>query len=141
MITEKDIKRRIADILRDNGYKVYASDTAEGFKKPSCCVYAFPSSVSRENGCTVFVSMSCNILYFPETETAEQLINTANKMREMFFDKPFDISDRHITVNEINFQTDSPNLSVDFELSFYDELNSNITDEDAMADIDFDIDY
>ena len=141
MITEKDIKKRIAEILKENGYAVYASDTAEGFKKPSCCVYAFPSSVSRENGSTVLVTMTCNILYFPETETTEKLINTAVKMREMFFDKPFDVSDRHITVNEINFGTDSPNLSVDFELSFYDTLNSDGTETDVMDEVNFNINY
>ncbi len=139
MITEKDVKKRIAEILRENGFKVYASDTADGFKKPSFCVDVLPSSMSRENGCMILTAMSCNIIYFPEVETTEQLINITEKLREMFFYKPFDVEDRRITVNEIKFQFEDTALSADFELEFYDELECDDADAENFADLDLNL--
>ena len=139
MITEKDVKIRIAEVLRENGHKVYASEETEGFKRPSFCIDVFPSSITRENACTAYVEMTCNVLYFPMIETTEHLLDIADKMREMFFMKPFDVADRHITVNEMRFTQENVNLSIDFEIAFYDELDVGDTDEDTMGEVGFDL--
>ena len=47
MITEKDIKTRIAEILTDNGFNVVASEIEEGFDKPAVFVSVFPASAKK----------------------------------------------------------------------------------------------
>ena len=42
MITEKDIQKRLAEILTGNGFNVVASEVDEGFDKPAVFVTVYP---------------------------------------------------------------------------------------------------
>lgn len=122
MITERDIKRHISDILTDNGYTVLAAETAEGFSRPCMCVDIQPVSVERENEFTAFMTVTCEITYFPHDATREAIISVYEQMRKMFFYPTFDVGDRHITVDRVDYSMEEPNLTVSFELAFYTDI-------------------
>lgn len=127
MITEKDIQTRIGEILTENGFKVVASEIDEGFDKSAVFVSVFPASAKLLacGGATEEVTNSVEIKYIPSFETIEECINTANKIKRLFLYKPFDIQDRHLTIQEIEFEVEKMVLYVYFDLSFIQAVDSD----------------
>lgn len=136
MISEKDIKTRISEILTDNGFNVVASEVDEGFNKPAVFVSVFPSSAKLLScgGATEEVTDSVEIKYISALETVEDCVDTANSIKHLFLYKPFDIADRHLTIREIEFEIEKQTLYVYFDISFIQVIDTN-DDYDEMTDL------
>lgn len=119
MITEKDIQTRVGEMLTYNGFNVVANEVNEGFDKPAVFVSVYPASVKLLacGGATEEVTDTIEIQYISDVETVEDCINTANKIKQLFLYSPFDIQDRHITIDEIEFEIEKTVLYVYFEIS------------------------
>ena len=127
MIEIKDIQTAAAGVLQKNGYSVVASEVQEGFERPACFVEVLPVSVTLENRFTELVTVGVEISYHPETETREELITNADKMKHIFLYAPFAVKDRFLSVNEITFDADKSALIAYFELEYLQETQT--TDE------------
>lgn len=132
MITEKDIKTHIADILTDNGFNIVASEVKEGFIKPAVFVSVMPASAKLLTcgGATEEVTDSVELKYITETETEEECIDAANLFKRIFLYNTFDIAGRHITINEIEFDTEDSVLYAYFDITFIQPVE---TDEEYEA--------
>lgn len=75
------------------------------------------------------------ITYFPETETKEELLNTAQKFKETFLYKPIKVKDRFLSANEITFDVDKSALVCFFELEFIQETNASSSVKDVMENL------
>ena len=137
MITEKDIKTRIAEILTDNGFNVVASEIEEGFDKPAVFVSVFPASAKKLScgGATEQITDSVEIKYIPAVETAEDCIDTANTIKRLFYYSDFDIQDRHLTIEQIEFEIEKTTLYVYFDISFIQMVETD-DDYDKMRDFE-----
>lgn len=127
MIEIKDIQTAAAGILQENGYSVVASEVQEGFERPVCFIEVLPVSVTLENRFTELVTVGVEISYHPETETREELITNADKIKHIFLYAPFAVKDRFLSVNEITFDADKSTLIAYFELEYLQETQT--TDE------------
>lgn len=139
MITEKDIQTRIAEILSENGFHVVASEAAEGFKKPAVFISVFPSRAALLpcGGASEEITDSVQLTYISSLETAEDCVNAANKIKKIFLYHPFEIQDRRLTIQEIEFDIDKPSLFVYFDITFIQSVD-RIEDYDEMEDLQFD---
>lgn len=106
MITEKDIKKRIAEVLESDGFNVVAQEVDEGFKKPAVFVNVFPASAElmTHGIATEQITDSVEIKYISSLETAEDCIEASHRIKKLFLYQPFDIQDRHLTVQRIEFE-------------------------------------
>ena len=138
MITEKDIKTRLSEILTDNGFNVVAEEIREGFDKPAVFVTVFPASAEKlsSGGATEQITDSVEIKYIPADETVEACIDAANTMKRLFYYSTFDIQDRHLTVEQIEFEIEKTILYVYFDISFIQLVE---TDEEYDTMQEFDI--
>lgn len=136
MIKEKDIQTRIAEILTENEFNVVASEVAEGFEKPAVFVSVFPAGAKLLTcgGSTEEVTDSVEIKYISAAETVEDCIQVADKMKRLFLYQPFDIADRHLTIQEIEFEVETTVLYVYFDLSFIQRVDTD-SEYEEMADL------
>ena len=132
MITEKDIKARIAEILSDAGFNVVASEVKEGFSKPAVFISVLPSSATLQTcgGATEEVTDSVEINYISALETDEDCIDVSRKFKELFLYKRFDIADRHITIQTIEFDIENSVLYVYFDIEFTQAVDRGIEYDD-----------
>lgn len=121
MIELKDIQAAVSNALKKNGFSVIASEVKEGFKKPACFVDVMPQSITLQNKFTELVTDSVEISFFPAVETREELVKTANELKNIFLYTPIQIGDRFLSVNEITFDTDKTALLAYFELEYLQE--------------------
>lgn len=125
MITEKDIKTRISEILTDSGFNVVAEEVSEGFTKPAVFVSVYPATVTAEFTAMEHVTDTVEIKYIPSVETTEECADTANTLRSVFMHKTFDISGRHFTIQEMEFDIDKHILYVYFDLEYYQPVETD----------------
>lgn len=132
MITEKDIQSRLAEILSDSGFNVVASEVKEGFSKPAVFISVLPSSVTLQTcgGATEEVTDSVEIKYISALETDEDCIGAARRFKELFLYQPFDIADRHITIQTIEFDIENSVLYVYFDIEFTQAVDRGIEYDD-----------
>lgn len=132
MITEKDIQTRLAEILSDAGFNVVASEVKEGFSKPAVFISVLPSSATLQTcgGATEEVTYSVEIKYISALETDEDCIDVSRKFKELFLYKPFDIADRHITIQTIEFDIENSVLYVYFDIEFTQAVDRGIEYDD-----------
>ena len=121
MITIKDIQAAVSRVLKDNGYTVFASEVKEGFQTPACFVDVLPVSVEIQNAYSELVTDSIEIAYFPSVETREELIRTAEQMKEIFLYHSLQVADRYLSVQELTFDYEQPALVVTFNLEYLQE--------------------
>ena len=136
MITEKDIQTRVGEILTDNGFNVVASEVEKGFDKPAVFVTVYSASAKLQacGGATEEVTDTVEIQYISDVETVEDCINVANKIKRLFLYSPFDIQDRRITIQEIEFEIEKTVLYVYFEISFIQRVDTD-TEYEEMKEI------
>ena len=120
-ISEKDIQTQICTILTQNGFSVIASEAQEGFTKPACFVNVYPSSVSLLNGYMEQMSDTVEIKYIPLVETVEHCAEIAQRMKNIFLYKPFDVKNRHLTIQEMEFDIENQILYTYFNLEYMQE--------------------
>lgn len=120
-ISEKDIQTQICTILTQNGFSVIASEAQEGFTKPACFVNVYPSSVSLLNGYMEQMSDTVEIKYIPLVETVEHCAEIAQKIKNIFLYKPFDVKNRHLTIQEMEFDIENQVLYISFNLEYMQE--------------------
>lgn len=127
MITEKDIEKRIAEKLTEAGFNVFASEVDEGFMKPAVFVTVFPSSAVKLTcgGATEEVTDTVEIKYISALKTDEDCIEAAMKLKRIFFYRTFDVKDRRLTTQEINFEIEKNVLYTYFDLTFIQETTTN----------------
>lgn len=132
MITEKDIQSRLAEILSDAGFNVVASEVKEGFSKPAVFISVVPSSATLQacGGATEEVTDSVEIKYISALETDEDCIDAARRFKELFLYQPFDIADRHITIQTIEFDVENSVLYVYFDIEFTQAVDRGIEYDD-----------
>ena len=132
MITEKDIQSRLAEILSDAGLNVVASEVKEGFSKPAVFISVIPSSATLQTcgGATEEVTDSVEIKYISALETDEDCIDAAWRFKELFLYQPFDIADRHITIQTIEFDIENSVLYVYFDIEFTQAVDRGIEYDD-----------
>ena len=126
MITLKDIKTRVADILTESGFNVVASEVQEGYTKPAVFVNVFPSSVELLScgGATEQVTDSVEIKYISKTETIEECVVASEKLKELFLYRTFDIQDRHLTIQRMEYDTEGIVLYAFFDIEFIQARDS-----------------
>lgn len=136
MITEKDIQKRLAEILTGNGFNVVASEVDEGFDKSAVFVMVYPSSTKLLTcgGATEEMTVTVEIQYISALETVEDCIDATNKIKQIFLYKSFDIQDRHITVDEMEFEIEKTVLYVYFEISLIQAVD-NAEDFEEIKDL------
>ena len=132
MITEKDIQSRLAEILSDAGLNVVASEVKEGFSKPAVFISVIPSSATLQTcgGATEEVTDSVEIKYISALETDEDCIDAAWRFKELFLYQLFDIADRHITIQTIEFDIENSVLYVYFDIEFTQAVDRGIEYDD-----------
>ena len=132
MITEKDIQSGLAEILSDAGFNVVASEVKEGFSKPAVFISVVPSSATLQTcgGATEEVTDSVEIKYISALETDEDCIDAAWRFKELFLYQPFDIADRHITIQTIEFDIENSVLYVYFDIEFTQAVDRGIEYDD-----------
>ena len=135
MINEKEIQTRVAELLTENGFNVVASEKEEGFQKPAVFVNVYPATVTLEGAAMEHVTDTVEIKYIPSVETVEECADVAQKMRSIFMYKPFDIKDRHLTIQEIEFDIDKYILYTMFNLDYYQETPNVYEDYDEMEEL------
>lgn len=135
MINEKDIQIRVAEILTENGFNVIASEVEEGFQKPAVFVNVYPATVTLEGTAMEHITDMVEIKYIPSVETVEECADIAQKMRNIFMYKPFDIKDRHLTIQTIEFDIEKYILYVMFELDYYQETPNVYDDYERMEEL------
>ena len=138
MITEKDIKARLAEILSDAGFNVVASEVKEGFSKPAVFISVVPSSATLQacGGATEEVTDSVEIKYISALETDEDCIDAAWRFKKLFLYQPFDIADRHITIQTIEFDIENSVLYVSFDIEFTQAVDRGV-EYDDMSELIF----
>lgn len=132
MITEIDIQTRLAEILSDAGFNVVASEVKEGFSKPAVFISVIPSSATLQTcgGATEEVTDSVEIKYISALETDEDCIDAAWRFKELFLYQLFDIADRHITIQTIEFDIENSVLYVYFDIEFTQAVDRGIEYDD-----------
>lgn len=135
MINETEIQTRIAEMLTENGFNVVASEQEEGFQKPAVFVNVYPATVTLEGAAMEHVTDTVEIKYIPSVETVEECAEIAQEMRGIFMYKPFDIKDRHLTIQEIEFDIDKYILYTMFDLDYYQETPNVYEDYDEMEEL------
>lgn len=132
MITEKDIQSRLAEILSDAGFNVVASEVKEGFSKPAVFISVVPSSATLQacGGATEEVTDSVEIKYISALETDEDCIDAAWRFKKLFLYQPFDIADRHITIQTIEFDIENSVLYVYFDIEFTQAVDRGVEYDD-----------
>ena len=135
MINETEIQTRIAEMLTENGFNVFASEQEEGFQKPAVFVNVYPATVTLEGAAMEHVTDTVEIKYIPSVETVEECAGIAQEMRDIFMYKPFDIKDRHLTIQEIEFDIDKYILYTMFDLDYYQETPNVYEDYDEMEEL------
>ena len=135
MINEKEIQTRVAELLMENGFNVVASEKEEGFQKPAVFVNVYPATVTLEGAAMEHVTDTVEIKYIPSVETVEECADIAQKMRSIFMYKPFDIKDRHLTIQTIEFDIEKYILYVMFELDYYQETPNVYDDYEEMEEL------
>lgn len=135
MINEKEIQTRVAKLLTENGFNVVASEKEEGFQKPTVFVNVYPATVTLEGAAMEHVTDTVEIKYIPSVETVEECADIAQKMRGIFMYKPFDIKDRHLTIQEIEFDIEKYILYTMFDLDYYQETPSIYEECDGMENL------
>jgi hypothetical protein len=120
MITFKKIKTTINKKLQSNFDMDVSSKAAnEGFTRPSFKVEL--DNVKREGHLTQ-VERACTvrIFYFPKDENNSiELLDIQEKLGDIF-DLKFSIEDRHLDINEPNFDEIDGVLQFEFDLQFFD---------------------
>lgn len=135
MINEKEIQTCVAELLTENGFNVVASEEEEGFQKPAAFVNVYPATVALEGAAMEHVTDTVEIKYIPSVETVEECADIAQKMRSIFMYKPFDIKDRHLTIQEIEFDIDKYILYTMFDLDYYQETPNVYEEYDEMEEL------
>lgn len=132
MITEKDIQTRLAEILSDAGFNVVASEVKEGFSKPAVFISVLPSSATLQTcgGATEEVTDSVEIKYISALETDEDCIDAAWRFKKLLLYQPFDIADRNITIQTIEFDIENSVLYVYFDIEFTQAVDRGIEYDD-----------
>ena len=82
MIKSQDIRRFIADKLRNAEFNVISSEIQEGYPKPAVFIYVYPSLITKSGGFLEDDVYSVTIKYIPKTETAQECAEAAEKIRE-----------------------------------------------------------
>lgn len=120
MITVKDIQTRIAKILTDNGFNVIAGEVIEGFERPAVFIQVLPSKITKQacGGTLENVVDTVELKYFSAVETLEDCINVSEKFKQLFYYPTFDIQDRHITVESMEFEIENKVLFAYFDIEF-----------------------
>lgn len=121
MITFKQIQITINEKLQSNfSIDVISKSAKEGFTRP--CFKLELDNVKRE-GYLTQVEKSCTvrIFYFPadENDNAIELLDVQEKLGDLF-DLKFSIEDRHLDINEPNFDEIDGVLQFEFDLQFFD---------------------
>ncbi|AJK89646.1 MULTISPECIES: phage tail terminator family protein [Lysinibacillus] len=120
MITFKQIKTTINKKLQTNFDMDVSSKAAnEGFTRPSFKVEL--DNVKREGHLTqVEKACTVRIFYFPKDENNSiELLDVQEKLGDLF-DLKFSIEDRHLDINEPNFDEIDGVLQFEFDLQFFD---------------------
>lgn len=137
MIAIKDIKTRVADVLTENGFNVVASEIQEGFSKPAVFVNVFPSSVELLTcgGMTEQVTDSVEIKYISASETMEDCVEVSERLKELFLYHTFDLKDRHLTIQRIEFEVDGTVLYAFFDVEFIQQARVDTEEFDSMTEL------
>lgn len=135
MINEKEIQTRVAELLTENGFNVAASEVDEGFQKPAVFVNVYPAAVSLEGTAMEHVTDTVEIKYIPAVETVEECADIAQRLRSIFMYKPFDIKERHLTIQSIEFDIENYILYTMFDLDYYQETPSVYEEYDGMKNL------
>ena len=94
-----------------------------------------PVNASLENKYRELVTVSVEITYHPEIETKEELINTAERFKNIFLYSAIQVKDRFLSLNEIVFDTDKSTLITYFELEFYQETPTEAEELPKMENL------
>ena len=116
MIKSQDIRRFIADKLRNAEFNVISSEIQEGYPKPAVFIYVYPSSITKSGGFLEDDVYSVTIKYIPKTETAQECAEAAEKIRETLMYSTIDVQDRHLTMETMDMTIEEERLTVMYDV-------------------------
>ena len=116
MIKSQDIRRVIADKLRNAEFNVISSEIQEGYPKPAVFIYVYPSSITKSGGFLEDDVYSVTIKYIPKTETAQECAEAAEKIRETLMYSTIDVQDRHLTMETMDMTIEEERLTVMYDV-------------------------
>lgn len=135
MINEKDIQKRLAELLTADGFRVVSGETEEGFERAAAFISVYPARIALEGPGMENVTDEVEISYHPAVRTVEHLSDTAQKLRDLLMYKPLEVGDRKLTIQEIEFEIEGLVLSARFELDYYQETPNVYEEYDAMEEL------
>ncbi len=135
MIGHTDIQRAVSRLLKQKGYLVLARESIEGGKRPAASVDVFPSKSEWVGEYMVEDTFSVEVVYYPKTETQEQLAKAAAELKNILLFSPLEIEDRVLHTYEINFSKNNNQLvaEVDYEIS--QEVDLENEDDETMEEL------
>ena len=136
MLNEEIIQARVAEILSEKGFNVVASETKEGFKKPAVFINVYPATVRREGPCMEHVADTVEIKYIPKLETVEHCAAAAQEIRNTFMYIPFEVQERKLTIQEMEFDVEDKALYVYFNLDYYQEIPTEDDDYEEIESLE-----
>jgi hypothetical protein len=139
MITLHDVETAVAALLKSAGHTVTANEIAEGFDKPTFFINIFQNGVLRENPFMELVSVGIELKYFPDTETREMLVTTADALRELLTAAPLAVGDRFLSIAEILFDTEDGVLLAYFELEFMRETAAAPSANEKIQNLEIEV--
>ena len=116
MIKSPDIRRFIADKLRNAGFTVIASEIQEGYPKPAVFIYVYPSSITKAGGYLEDDVYRVTIQYIPKAEIAQECAEAAEKIRETLMYSTIDIQGRHLTMESMEMTIEDGQLFVMYDI-------------------------
>ena len=108
----------------------------EGFNKPAVFVSVFPADAKLLScgGAGEEVTDSIEIKYISALETVEDCIDASHRIKELFLYQTFDIADRHLTVEEMEFDIEKTALYVYFDITFIQAVD-RIEEYEDMSEL------
>lgn len=144
MIGCKEIQKAVSGLLKKGSFLVLARESVEGGKRPACSVDVFPASAERLNNYMEQDTFSVEIIYYPKTETQENLADTADKLKPLLLLCPLEIENRTIHTYNVSFSKLDTALIAECDYTLeqaidvdrlHDEFNNELMN-DLMNDID-----
>lgn len=138
MITEIDIHTRIAELLTQNEFNVIASEVEEGFSRPAVFINVYPARIELVNSSIEDITDTAEIKFLPGTETTQECVQATQKFRHIFMYKPFEVGDRKLTIQSIEFDIENKILYTYFDLQ-YSQATPELEEYEKAEKLVFDI--
>ena len=139
MIGSEDIERALAQLLSENGFLVVPVDVRDGFRKPACSIDVFPCSCTALSWYVEEDSFTVDITYYPEHETQEELIRSAEILKKTLLYTPLQIEKRVVDTNRVEMAREGMEMHIFLEYTLEQNPHGNEDYADKMEDLNLEM--